>query len=158
MSINHAKGPKLRARVGSASRPISKFFYCFSAQVRSRWMATAHIVLCEICTLPLRMAAVLRERFPEEGLRLPRECQPGVSPLPIARACIRGMEKLQTGSGRLVFGWLDRRLYAQGFDDGARYLYDRTCSKRGDVMEHPYSSEQSIIVGNDGHTKRGFVE
>lgn len=66
--------------------------------------------------------------------------EPGVSPLSIRHACSVGIERLQQGPDRLVYGWMDRRLYAQGFSDGALWIYGNKDTER--QMEHLQSNPQ----------------
>lgn len=110
--------------LGTGGRPISRIRKPLLRLLDSRRLATLRIVLFEICMMLRRTGLALRAMsHMVETVDALVDPEPGMSPLAIRHACNAGIQKLRQGPNRLVFGWLDCRLYSQGFVDGARWMW-----------------------------------
>lgn len=127
-----------RVPAGSASSPSAKFAYRLCAPLRWWSRSTLRIVALELCSFPLRMAAILRTPSLREGVPIPlgplgynlRSFGQAYSYL---HACTQGMQCLQ--SQRRLISPLDLQIYAQAFQRGATWAAHKSCS--GKSTESP---------------------
>ena len=132
--------PKRTSGRSGISRPTSKWLYRLRALHRAYLRSTVHIALQEICSLP-RYIGNIREMNPSDmspdALILPSELRQNQSAWPIVDACIEGIQRahVQLGAGRLSL-----RLYARGFDEGARWMLDSVRKETERRLEGPKGS------------------
>ena len=82
--------------------------------------AIARTVLCEICSLPFRIALILSATCHAEDSFAPESS--GALHVSTVLAYIEGRRRLERGPNRQLFGRLNCRLYSRAFDDGATWI------------------------------------
>lgn len=115
------------------SRPKSTWFSRFGALRRVYLCSTAHTVLQELCSLPQHIRNSRRTNppgTPVDLLILPSEPRETHAVSPIIHACIAGIQRTRS---QLGIGPLGMRLYARGFDEGAKWMLN---SCREDIGIH----------------------
>jgi hypothetical protein len=124
---------ELQSRVppGSASCPIAKWTYRLGAALRLWRGSMLRIMAIELCSLPLRILALLRTPSLRMGIRIPVQpegCNLGSweEVNSYAHACSEGMRQLQKERG--VVSALECQTYCQGFQRGVRWYAGRTCN------------------------------
>jgi hypothetical protein len=131
------------------SRPKSIRLSRLCALRRAYFRSTVHIALQEICNLPRHMDKCRRTNppsMPVDLLILPSEPRENHAATPIIDGCIAGIQRVrnQLGPGRLGI-----RLYARGFDEGAKWMWS-SCRDRIDTRiptEYPQPSQQKTSSG-----------
>jgi hypothetical protein len=113
-----------RVPAGSASRPIPKLLYRLGAPLRWWSDSTLRTVATEICSLPLRILAVLKKPFLRLGVPIPVDLE-GYSPASpeimssYLRACSEGIQQLR--SERPIISPLEIETYFRAFRQGAAW-------------------------------------
>src|SRR5437667_1756151 len=92
-------------RPGTASRPMPKFFYRLRAPLRWWSCSIARILVAEVCSLPLRIVAILRAPNQKTGVYIPSLSDASG----FEYACSEGIRELQRA--HRWCGVLDCRTY-----------------------------------------------
>lgn len=124
---------ELQSRVpaGTASRPMSKFAYRLSAPLRWWSRSILRIVAIELCSLPLRILAILKQPSLRLGVPIPLDlggCNPA-NPETLSsyiHACSLGIQQLQ--SERRMLSALETQTYVRAFRQGATWGIHNACS------------------------------
>lgn len=120
-----------RVSAGSASRPISKLTYRLCAPLRWWSRSILRMVAVEICSLPLRIRAILSEPSLRLGVPItayPEDCS-GVNLATLnsyLHACTGGIRRLRRE--RPVVSALETQTYARAFRQGATWGVRNVCS------------------------------
>lgn len=120
-----------RVPAGSASRPIAKFAYRLCAPLRWWSRSILRIVAIELCSLPLRILAILKQPSLPQGVPIPLDlggwnpANPEIASSYI-HACSLGMQQLQ--SERRMLSALETQTYVRAFRQGATWGIHNACS------------------------------
>ena len=112
--------------LGKSRLPNSRLLRRLGAPLWWFRRSIAHIVVCEICSLPFRIYAVLRAPSRTGGMVIPMGHAEDGLPVSSGLACMQGMRKRARGSDQQIWSWMDCRLYSQAFHDGAIWAFDKT--------------------------------
>jgi hypothetical protein len=138
-----------RVPAGTASRPISKFAYRLCAPLLLWSRSILRIVVVEICSLPLRILAILNQPSLRSGVPIPHDlgdCSPANWEIMSSylHACSEGIRSLR--KERRIVSALETQTYIRGFQRGASWSAHNACTQSNTQAARADSSSSPITV------------
>lgn len=121
-SVNSRSAVLSGVPLGTSGRSVPRWRRRLVCLLASRPVAIVRIVVSEIGNLPRRIADAILCMSQEGETAGLVDPEPGQSPLPIQYACNADMRKRRPDSGQSLYDRMNRRLYSQGYADGARWM------------------------------------